>query len=205
MIAITTAVSSVVIAAITTYGTIAASGEKISGIRQKAEDVGKEVQSLSEIEKIANVPIGTIVASMLPPQQFAQIVGDPFPPNQERSKWVLADGNGIAASLYGKVSREQNAPDLRGMFLRGMNEGRTNGDPESGRKAGGYQSDAFENHGHTTTATEKRWSDAPAPGYTSDSRAKNAPAGQVTDVIGGKTNIETRPKNVAVYYYIKIN
>jgi hypothetical protein len=89
------------------------------------------------------------------------------------------------------------------MFLRGMNvEGGADSGPE--RKAGEPQQDALQKHHHKTNATAQGWNQFghKKQGYTSGGYAQKA---NVTEVKGLRTANETRPKNVAVYFYIKIN
>ncbi|BBO84109.1 hypothetical protein DSCO28_46750 [Desulfosarcina ovata subsp. sediminis] len=188
----------------------------------EADGMKKELEGITELHKIANLPIGTIIPSMLEPVSFAMTVGDLPKFDPEKCKWVLADGQLIVeTSLYGKLTKKKKTPDLRGMFLRGMNEGRNDGyeDPEN-RSAGDFQADAFPEHGHETTAIsfQKNVSDKGSVykwgkgdlGYTSDGDADMIHA-EVTKVVGENVNVadkmrpETRPKNVAVYFYIKIN
>ncbi len=121
LVAIIGAMSAVVIAVITTYGTIAVSAPE-------ALKVKKELEDISDLQKIANLPIGTIVPSMLYPSQFAKAVGDL---DRTTSHWVLADGQkDITTSQYGQLSNKTKTPDLRGMFLRGVNEGRDDGEQD---------------------------------------------------------------------------
>jgi len=211
LIAIISAVSAIVVAVITTYGTIAVSAPE-------AKKVKEELKDISNLEKIANLPIGTIVPSMLPPSLFAEIVGDPDPSvfDPRKSKWVLADGRDIRISQYGKLSGNTETPDLRGMFLRGLNEGRKDDrqDPDV-RKPGDYQKDALQRHSHKTTVTGdttgyKEQAETPSGiGYTRNKAGRNAPYERVSvsvlDVTGANAEAETRPKNVAVHFYIKIN
>ena len=127
LIAIISAISAVVVAVITTYGTIAVS-------QPEAKKVKKELEEISDLQLITNLPVGTIVPSMLQPSLFSEVVGDPSVFNPEKNKWVLADEQkDITRSRYGKLlNNTRYTPDLRGMFLRGMNEGRDDGkqDPE---------------------------------------------------------------------------
>lgn len=202
LIAVISAMSAVVVAVITTYGTIAVS-------EPEAKKVKQELEEISDLQYIANLPIGSIVPSMLPPSLFAKVVGDPPVFNPEKSKWVLADKErDITISRYGKLlNNTRYTPDLRGMFLRGLNEGRNDGeeDPEQERTAGDYQQDALQQHGHETDAKTLKYDDTTTNlGYKSEGNA-HAPAARVTKVKDAKTADETRPKNVAVYFYIKIN
>lgn len=197
-VAAISALSAVAIALITTYGTIAISAPRVREVRQ-------ELQGLPDLARIANLPIGTIVPSMLPPSLFAREVGDPSVFDPEQSKWVLADSRqDITLSRYGPLlGNTARTPDLRGMFLRGMNvEG--GADPDV-RKAGDAQPDALQKHAHTTTARGFLFNDTSTDyGYTS-AGAAHAPTASVETVTGANTADETRPKNVAVYFYIKIN
>ncbi len=211
LIAIISAVSAIVVAVVTTYGTIAVSAPE-------AKKVKEELKDISNLEKIANMPIGTIVPSMLPPSLFAEVVGDPAPSvfDPGKSKWVLADGRDIRISRYGRLSGNAETPDLRGMFLRGLNEGRKDDkqDPDV-RKPGDYQKDAIQRHGHKATVTGeptgyKEQAETPSGiGYTRNKAGRNAPyekiSVNVSDVVGANAEAETRPRNAAVYFYIKIN
>ena len=193
MVATISAISAIVIALITTYGTIAVSAPE-------AKKVKDELKEISDLRLIKNLPIGTIVPSMLRPTEFAKAVGD-----LERGtiEWVLADGQkDITNSRYGQLSGKTTTPDLRGVFLRGMN---VNGgkDPEQNRTAGHYQPDALQQHYHMMKAIDISW-DGEGQGVRSAPNNKFI-GGTVTDVTNARTADETRPKNVAVYFYIKIN
>ena len=174
-----------------------------------AKIIEAELTKVSELDKIANLPIGTIMPSMLEWSSFAETVGDPYDFDEKVSRWVLADGRqDITKTRYGKLlGNTRHTPDLRGMFLRGMNDGRNDGkqDPEQGRTAGEYQRDALQQHGHVTDAKKLKYHDPTTNlGYKSEGGA-HAPAASVTNVTGANAEVETRPKNVAVYFYIKIN
>ena len=187
---------------------------RIMGVLEDDESRAKKILGeISERQKIANLPIGTIAPSMLNPNSFAEAVGDP-----NRTTWVLADGQkDITNSRYGQWSGSTTPPDLRGVFLRGINEGTKDGkeDPDD-RKPGDYQRDVLQEHSHETTDTKSltgyqenayQRSDTGGIGYTRNPDGKNAPIipVSVTTVTGAITAGETRPKNVAVYFYIKIN
>lgn len=139
------------------------------------------------------LPVGTILASMLPEGQFNQETG---------GGWVLADGRLAEGARYATLTGNTKVPDLRGMFLRGLNIDGEGGDPDgSGRIAGDFQADEFKSHRHSVRTA---YSGSAHAGdiSSSNSRENAANAGFFTDPIGGN---ETRPKNVAVYYYIKID
>lgn len=190
-------------------------------------------------------PVGTIISSMLKPEDF-QI-------NLTPGIWVPADGRPYQDSQYFKLTGELTVPDLRGMFVRGLNlfeEGFAKPasepkDTDDSRKAGKLQLDTTRNpringfqiaiggdHSHTTSgesnphthtaSTTARTEGGPNTfgdgnergmkphgstniGNNTAGHSHNIPisgAHQHT-LTGGDS--ETRPINVAVYFYIKIN
>lgn len=176
-------------------------------------------------DTVANLdplPPGTIVASILEPGVFLN----------GREDWRLADGSRIPeGALLELVKRERPAmsdtvrlPDLRGMFLRGQNEGRTDGkqDPDE-RLSGSYQSGATKlpTTPFTGEAVESgkhvhiyRRAGGYNAGAGKHARAKpnwedgeTKPSGVHGHVVRLTTggDIETRPRNVSVYFYIKID
>lgn len=175
-----------------------------------AKEIKKELGTVSDIKKSANLPIGSIISSMLDSSRFAETVGDDTNSfKSTKNKWVLADGQkDLTGSKYHELTGKKHTPDLRGMFLRGMNVGRDDGkqDPKQERTVGDYQEDAILEHEHNTNALTFRWDDKTTNyGYTSAGTA-HAPVASVTTVKDKKTAAEeTRPRNVAVYFYIKIN
>ncbi len=189
LIAAISAISAVVVAAITTYGTIAISAPAVKKAKQEIDS-----------RQIRNLPVGTIVSSMLPPTKFAEAVGDL---DRTPTEWALADGQkDITNSRYGQLTGNRTPPDLRGMFLRGMNEGRNDGmqDPQDGRKAGQPQADMLGQHHHIVGS---RWETPGSQNYKfTEDKGSTKPDNYSTKDEGGA---ETRPRNVAVYFYIKIN
>ncbi len=194
-------------------------GETRGQVQKTVDDLLKRFRDSDPVKAISTLPIGTIIPSMLPPDKFTQVVGDPKEFSPIESRWMLANGNSVIGSKYSLIYAEI-VPDLRGMFLRGMNEGRKDGrqDPEE-RNAGGFQSDAFKahNHGggkhtHPTYTTGSATGDhtgaifvvkgTQPPGYVGTHKDDGEMSEDVIKTEGGD---ETRPKNVAVYYYIRIN
>ena len=102
--------------------------------------------------------------------------------------WVAADGDG-------------GTPDLRGQFIRGLNNFGTgaridgNQDPGGARALGNLQQDEFESHNHQVSATYISTGSRSAPGG-----AQMANADLATTFTGG---LETRPRNVALIYCVK--
>ena len=118
--------------------------------------------------------------------------------------WLKANGAAISRTTYaalyaaigttygaGDGSTTFNVPDLRGEFLRGLDDGRG---VDSGRGIGTAQADEFKSHTHNTgtasTVANGTWGI-----YT---------AGSDTQSITGSTGgTETRPRNVAMLACIK--
>lgn len=146
------------------------------------------------------IPKGTIAAFLSEPES------DGFLPNSGKS-WLLAAGQADVNGL--------KIPDLRGQFLRGADyivTGRaaTNFDPDGLRKAGSLQLDAFQGHWHQAMVrTINDATDAPScKGQQNDRPIYNNSMVRhaVNDSINGdpRTAKETRPRNVAVYWYVKV-
>jgi hypothetical protein len=163
-------------------------------------------------------PVGMIVHSMLTETQFQAING---------VSWVLADGRSVAGSIYATTTGSSSVPDLRGVFLRGKNNSRADGnqDPGGDRALGSVQTHAFGNHDHgggshghyvgsqdSTADTGGNVAQEFVRSYNSGSGGKaytSAPTtlGTTTaaTVIQEEGGLETRPTNIAVNVFIKIN
>ena len=169
--------------------------------------------NISTLQQITP-PVGSIVPSMLNENQFKAQVGDPSTFSSSSSKWTLADGRAISGSAYSTITSQSNAPDLRGMFLRGLNAGRSDDkqDPDGGsRSIGHYQEDQVKSHNHANGTYNQLM--RPHQGSASDTVTGadwNPGAGDEPDVISSDPILsfggaETRPRNIAVNYYIRIN
>ncbi|HEV7588859.1 MAG TPA: hypothetical protein VGO40_12155 [Longimicrobium sp.] len=125
--------------------------------------------------------------------------------------WVFMNGAPIPDSDLCRNEGICTLPDARGVFIRGMNVGRPSatGDVDSNRPVGAFQPDTFASHrhslpspldeaGHTINGNGTRAridvDDGPPWGGHTWSTTTNA-AGSA----------ETRPRNIALYTYIKIN
>lgn len=145
------------------------------------------------------MPVGTVLTSMLDPTSFGTEIGD---------GWVLADGRDVSGSRYATLTSLNNVPDIRGMFLRGMNQGRSDGseDPDT-RSVGDFQSDAFQGHIHSITGGSGGGAYVNPRVIAENSDQPRSTGNPTSDGINGtpRTASETRPKNISVYYYVKIN
>jgi hypothetical protein len=102
-------------------------------------------------------PIGSIVAALVPPPQFAVGV---------QGRWMPLEGQPVPKdSQYYKLTGRENLPDFRGVFLRGLNEfipGKRRADeyadPDgAGRSPGELQLDAFKSHSHPITIHRRQF------------------------------------------------
>lgn len=128
-----------------------------------------------------------------------------FAMNGAPTGWLAADGSAVSRATYsalfaaigttygaGDGSATFNLPDLRGYFVRGSG---TNGDGTASDTFGAKQADELKSHTHTVGI------------YSVGARASGG--GEVI-LSGGETGTsstggtETRPKNIAMLYCIKI-
>jgi len=129
-----------------------------------------------------------------------------FPQTTEPAGWLKCNGQAVSratyAALFGKIgttygvgngSTTFNLPDLRGEFVRGLDEGR-GADP--GRVLGSSQADMLEAHTHTVGLAD----DSSVSGSKVKEGSGNVDASFTTNSTGGT---ETRPRNVAFPYFIK--
>ena len=157
----------------------------------------------------ANLPVGTIISSMLPPGKFQLLTDNDAVFNATRTSWVLADGTtDITGSRYEIAMRHITPPDLRGMFLRGINGTRNDGkqDPDGPRVAGVAQADQVGPHTHPVTPRLGALGN-PLNFGGNNEHGVGSSHGTGTEVIAGAQAgaTETRPRNVAVYWYMRIN
>lgn len=159
-------------------------------------------------------PVGTIICSYLNWTEFQAAsknnLNNPSSNGiwtSRYSKWSPADGRQVPNSAFQKVTSQSNLPDLRGQFLRGLNQFDSNQsspvdtnkkDPDD-RTRGSFQGDENKAHSHTTAGEYIQYSLA-GPGTRFE--LMHGTGTHSTAATGGA---EARPKNVAVFYYIRIN
>ncbi len=190
--------------------------------KQKAiEELTQEISAKS----INAIPIGTIISSYLDFTQFKKTTSD-YPNDKwdpAHNKWSPADGRRVTGSKLADSTKEttesDRVPDLRGMFLRGLNYSekdmlRNDGkeDPDGRHRIiGSYESDLIKKHEHRLTVyRDPRGgyrASVSGAGYDNSKQFQGDPNAtyEVGTDTGENTGSETRPRNVAVYYYIRIN
>jgi microcystin-dependent protein len=130
----------------------------------------------------------------------------PFAMNGAPTGWLAADGTAVSRSTYatlfaaiattygvGDGSTTFNVPDLRGYFVRGTG---TNSDGTASGTFAAKQADELKSHTHTYTFKTT----------TGGSLAGGDPnsVGNTTVNTGATGGTETRPRNIAMFYCIKI-
>jgi hypothetical protein len=131
--------------------------------------------------------------------------------NRNGPGWILADGRNVAGSAWATMSGTSTVPDARGMFLRGKNNGRGDGNqnPASDRALGEFEGDQMQGHVHGTNIHD----DSVGGGGRSfgqmqfDNPNQIFTGGPVNDGTNGNPRVgsETRVKNITVNYFIKVN
>ncbi|WP_312991394.1 hypothetical protein [Chryseobacterium flavum] len=163
-------------------------------------------------------PIGTIIASILSYDSFltANNIDKRASSDMQKAIWVPCDGRDVTSSTYGKYSGGK-VPDLRGVFLRGVNDfsvlfpstktvSVSQKNPEE-KLAGEFQSDSVGKHSHGWTGLSGSGNPKESEDRVSGDPSGRTNAYPVEPVKNYTENpgLETRPKNISVYYYIKIN
>ena len=115
-----TVIGSVLVAGITTWGTIHANGTKIGENSQKLDQLQQKADDLSS----PGTPGGTIIASVLTREQFARAAGDPPDFDLKTSKWGLADGGSVDGTGYASAASSSWLPNLEAGFPPGHNDKR---------------------------------------------------------------------------------
>lgn len=200
VVAVIAMISSVAVAYITTRSTITSNKERIDKTTEKATELELRFSTIQ-------VPAGTIVAYGGPevPKGWLICNGDPVGKNDYPALW-----NAIGISWgVGNGVTTFNVPDLRGVFLRGVNGGRNDdyADPDrdnrkavlsSGNTVGTFQADAFKSHTHPAGPYVYTHPEGTIPkGGHYGFNSGDAPN---TGSTGGN---ETRPKNAYVHWIIK--
>ncbi len=164
-----------------------------------------EITLSADAEVPMRIPVGTVLASLLPPRVFAQSVGDPPDYDPTLSRWALADDRGkMPGTTWAELTNNEPIPDLRAMFLRGMNVGRTDKyrDPVGDRKPGHSQPDELDSHTHRYGSHAGAGSDSATAG---DGRVQQVSPPGAFETHSSGNGQETMPKNKVVYFYIRVN
>lgn len=129
------------------------------------------------------------------------------------SGWLECNGETISRSTYatlfaaigttygaGNGTTTFKLPDLRGMFIRGWDHNRA---VDGSRAFGSYQDDEFKSHIHQLKGNDRgnNYPQKTAPGLWNDDAEFAVTDTKTISATGGS---ETRPKNIAMMFCIKI-
>jgi hypothetical protein len=154
-----------------------------------------------------NLPVGTVLVSILHFSAFVNEMHDISVAQWSRlnSRWAPADGRDVVGSDYETLTAQTNLPDMRGMFLRGLNRfdgssARNDGmeDKNGSRTVGDIQTNSTKLGNIFRTNVQAFYGISSAPYGLQYGSGGPVPGPALGDA-------ETRPNNIAVYYYIKIN
>lgn len=139
-----------------------------------------------------------------------------FPTNSPPDGYLEANGGAISRATYsnlfsvigtqyggGNGATTFNLPNLRGVFVRGVDNGRG---LDPGRTLGSYQEDIFGSHRHAATIANSLWGASGGYGnykadhYEINNKNTCPNPSYPTQYAGGS---ETRPKNIALLPCIK--
>ena len=139
--------------------------------------------------------VGDITASMLSEVQFRQ--------QPDGGRWVLADGRTVSGTRYAAITGKQNAPDLRGVYLRGRNfsRDRSTGNADGDLDLGTHQrfQNAAHSHGYTWMKPDNSIDGVDSTAFPSGEHHNEVTN---TAVSGGS---EARPNSVTINYFIRVN
>lgn len=163
---------------------------------------------------MSNLVIGTIVPSVLNFDQLCKVLGETPAFNSRTSTYAPCDGRPISGSRLDVATGHLSSvsPDLRGRFIRGLNQMYSVDEPifdihkadeeGAGRTPGHYQPDTVARHTHSYTDRQE------GVGHNQADDGNDIGFNRVEEKTTGENSNagkETRPRNVAMFFYIKIN
>ncbi len=155
--------------------------------------------------------VGDVKYSILNPTQFDAVNGD---------CWVPMDGRAMAATDNLRITTGlTNVPDGGGLFLRSQEFATSpNNDPDrsSGSTIAVVQQDELKSHNHSMDTAGNHWHNLGTRGFAGgnlpgadgsfdDESISSFSAGSHTHNINNTGGTETRPKNLNLWIYIRIN
>jgi hypothetical protein len=155
------------------------------------------------LEDVATAGLGDVKYSILSEAQFQNVNGAGWILMKGQSKTSL--GISTETSVFSYLTASNHSldflPDGRGLFLRGKNNGRSDGvqDPGGERLLGDYQVDELKSHTHTYTMLTTPGGGGMTSPYPAAGAVQTTAA--AVNYTGGT---ETRSKNIDVNIFVKI-
>ena len=203
-------------------------GTKIAGRTITASNIAAGTITANEISTASlttsQFSAQTLQDILIPPGSINAFMGINPPPG-----WLLCDGTVVGRTAYARLfavigtssgpgdgSTTFHLPDLRGMFLRGVNGSRSGTDfldpdaalrtnvitgANSGNTIGSVQFDELKSHSHNLSQNITQPAGGPIGG--SGPSSAHSPDGGTYITATATGGSETRPKNVYVNYIIK--
>jgi microcystin-dependent protein len=177
--------------------TTATSADKLTTARTIA--VSGAVTGSASFDGSANVTIATTLsASGVPVGAIFN-----FPTTSTPSGYIKCNGASFSSSTYPALASflgSTTVPDLRGVFIRGLDEGRG---LDAGRSNLSYQADALKAHTHWQHGGNELDTDNPSGNHSVRQWDTYADMGTSTPTGSTGSQDEIRVKNVAMPFYIK--
>lgn len=139
-------------------------------------------------ERIDGSGLGDVKMAMLTEAQFQ---------TENGTEWILCDGRNITGSAFATLTGITTAPDFRGYFPRGKDNG-AGVNPDGDVALGTSHGDTFQSHTHTGTL-QAIGGIGPVDG------GGGGPEYDFVGSTGSTGDNETRPKATIVNFFIKIN
>lgn len=144
--------------------------------------------------------VGDVKFSLLAPDVFRVHHGTAWIP-LDGLAWATEQGFDFTVTALHKAFGVATLPDARGVFIRAMNSGRDPkaGDPEHGRLVGSSQPDTLKRHEHPQMYSPQNFNHN---GAETLRQVGHMATQHSTGAIGDD---ETRPRNIALYVYVKVD
>jgi hypothetical protein len=198
-------IGSIVVAIITTLGTIWTSSTQLHKNSVEILENKDKLKGIKIDAAAFKLPVGTVVASLLDPAEFAKEVGDPETFDIKASKWTLADGKSVSGTRWATLRGNAPVPNLCGVFLRGKNNGKRTDVKEI--ELGQFTPDTVGPHDHNVRFYDPTGTAHGASilwdGGKGFKVEKNSDF--VQGVVTSDSLPETSPKNITVNYFLRIN
>lgn len=161
--------------------------------------VSTQIAQAAVLNAMLNIlcPVGTVIPAMVTEAQFQASIGS--------TNWILADGRDVTGSQYETLTGSSTVVNLTGQFIRGKNDGRSDGDqnPDGNLPLGTFSADKTGAHSHVISAFQ---SQIQASGSARIStRFDNGIAHNTSWTTTFTGGVENSPKNITVSNFIRIN